>query len=135
MDGIVGRQTWNTIYRAYIGAVSGIPLTFTEGVVVPYPGTILRIGSENDAVRLLQEYLNRIAASIPGIPSVTPTGYFGNQTQEAVIAFQNFAELPPNGYVEYTTWNAITSLYRDLYAGGQLGEGQYPGYPVGSEEG
>lgn len=134
VDGIVGRQTWNAVYRAYIGAVSGIPLTFTEGVVVPYPGTILRLGSENDAVRLLQEYLNRIAASIPELPSVTPTGYFGNQTQAAVLAFQNFAGIPANGYVEFVTWNAITSLYRDLYAGNQVGDGQYPGYPVGSEE-
>ena len=134
VDGIVGRETWNNVYRAYVGAVSGIPLNFTEGVVVPYPGTILRIGSENDAVRLLQEYLNRIAASIPELPSVSPTGYFGSQTQAAVIAFQNFVGLPPNGYVEFLTWNAITSLYRDLYAGNQIAEGQYPGYPIGREE-
>jgi len=133
-DGIVGRQTWNTIYRAYIGAVSEIPLIFSEGIIVPFPGMILRIGSDNDAVRLLQEYLNRIAASISEIPSVTPTGYFGNQTQQSVLAFQRYAGLPENGYVEFTTWNAITSLYRDLYAGSRLGEGQYPGYSVGSEE-
>ena len=135
VDGIVGRQTWNTVYRAYVGAVAGIPLTFSEGLVVPYPGTILRLGSESDAVRLLQEYLNRIAASIPELPSVTPTGYFGTQTQNAVIAFQNFVGLPPNGYVEFLTWNAITSLYRDLYAGNQIAQGQYPGYPIGSVEG
>ena len=135
VDGIVGRQTWNTVYRAYIGAVSGIPLTFDEGMIVPYPGTILRIGSENDAVRLLQEYLDRISRAIPELPGVTPTGYFGTQTQNAVIAFQNFVGLPPNGYVEFTTWNAITSLYRDIYVGDQLRDGQYPGYPIGSEEG
>ena len=135
VDGIVGRQTWNTVYRAYIGAVAGIPLTFSEGLVVPYPGTILRLGSESDAVRLLQEYLNRIASSIPELPSVTPTGYFGTQTQNAVISFQNFVGLPPNGYVEFLTWNAITSLYRDLYAGNQIAQGQYPGYPIGSVEG
>ncbi len=134
VDGIVGRQTWNAVYKAYVGAVSGIPLTFSEGIVVPYPGTILRLGSESDAVRLLQEYLNRISASIPELPSVTPTGYFGNQTQEAVLAFQNYEGLPANGYVEFVTWNAITSLYRDLYAGAQVGEGQYPGYMLGSEE-
>ena len=86
VDGIVGRQTWNTVYRAYIGAVAGIPLTFDEGMIVPYPGTILRIGSENDAVRLLQEYLDRISRAIPELPGVTPTGYFGTQTQNAVIA-------------------------------------------------
>lgn len=133
-DGVVGRQTWNTVYRAYIGVISELPPTFTEGLIVPFPGTILRIGSDNDAVRLLQEYLNRIAADIPSLPSVTPTGYFGNQTQQAVLAFQRLAGLPENGYVEFSTWEAITSLYRDIYAGGRLGEGQYPGYPVGSGE-
>lgn len=134
MDGIVGRQTWNTVYRAYLGAISGIPLIFSEGVIVPYPGVILRIGSENDAVRLAQEYLNRIAISVPEIPSVTPTGYFGEQTQAAVLALQRLLGLPQNGYIEFVTWNAITSLYRDLYGGEQLREGQYPGYPIGSEE-
>lgn len=133
-DGIVGRQTWNTVVRAYLGAVGNIPLQFSEGTVVPYPGTILRIGSENDAVRLLQEYLNRIAMSVPELPTVTPTGYFGTQTQAAVIAFQNLVGLPPNGYVEFATWNAITSLYQDIYISDQLAEGQYPGFVLGSEE-
>ena len=32
VDGIVGRQTWNTVYRAYIGAVAGIPLTSPRGL-------------------------------------------------------------------------------------------------------
>jgi peptidoglycan hydrolase-like protein with peptidoglycan-binding domain len=84
-------------------------------------------------VRLLQEYLNYIAQYYPQIPSVSPTGYFGSRTQEAVIAFQRLQGLTPNGTVGANTWNEISSLYSDLYLGSRLGEGQYPGYDVSAE--
>ena len=130
-DGIVGPLTWQAIYDAYLGVISTIPVQYTEGVIVPFQGVVLREGSENDAVRLLQEYLNYIAQSFPSIPTVSVTGYFGPRTREAVIAFQEEAGLPINGQVSAVTWNAITSLYSDLYTGQQLGEGQYPGFETG----
>ena len=130
-DGIVGPLTWQAIYDAYLGIISTIPVQYTEGVIVPFQGVILREGSESDAVRLLQEYLNYIARSFPSIPTVSTTGYFGPRTREAVIAFQEEAGLPINGQVSAVTWNAITSLYSDLYTGQQLGEGQYPGFETG----
>jgi peptidoglycan hydrolase-like protein with peptidoglycan-binding domain len=111
--------------------ISTIPVQYTEGVIVPFQGVVLREGSESDAVRLLQEYLNYIAISFPSIPTVSTTGYFGPRTREAVIAFQEEAGLPINGQVSAVTWNAITSLYSDLYTGQQLGEGQYPGFETG----
>ena len=83
-------------------------------------------------VRILQEYLNDISQFFPQLPSVNPTGYFGPQTEEAVIAFQNFRGLTPNGTVGAATWNEITTLYSDLYRGNRLGEGQYPGYEIGA---
>lgn len=130
-DGIVGEITWNAIYNAYLGIVSTIPLEYTEGNVVPFPGTVLRIGSESDAVRLLQEYLNYIATSFETIPTVNVTGYFGERTREAVLAFQELAGIPASGAVGAVTWNAITDVYSDLYNGSILGEGQYPGFEVG----
>ena len=39
--------------------------------------------------------------------------------------------LPVSGLVNAVTWGAITDLYSDLYIGSRLGEGQYPGSPVG----
>ena len=81
-------------------------------------------------MRLLQEYLNYISQFYNQIPSVTPTGYFGERTREAVIAFQRFSGIEPNGTVAAATWNAITSLYNDLFAGNRLNEGQYPGYAI-----
>jgi peptidoglycan hydrolase-like protein with peptidoglycan-binding domain len=131
-DGVVGEETWNAIYDAYLGIVRTIPLQYVEGNVVPFPGIFLRVGAESDSVRLLQEYLNYISAFYPEIPSVSPTGYFGSRTQEAVIAFQRLQGLTPNGTVAANTWNEITSLYSDLYLGSRLGEGQYPGYEIGN---
>ena len=132
-DGVVGEVTWDQLYRAYIGIVNTIPPVYTEGNTLPYPGTPLRIGSDSETVRLLQEYLNYVAATYPSIPTVSPTGYFGPRTQEAVLAFQNLAGITPTGIVAATTWLALTELYNVLYTGMQLRDGQYPGFAVGAE--
>ena len=129
--GIVDLATWDVLYRTYLGFIATIPFKYTEGITLPYPGIPLRLGSESETVRLLQEYLNDIAAFFPQIPTVNPTGYFGPQTQASVIAFQNFRGLEPSGTVGAATWNEITDLYTDLYSGNRLSEGQFPGYSIG----
>ncbi|MBQ1230570.1 MAG: peptidoglycan-binding protein [Clostridia bacterium] len=131
-DGVVGEQTWNRIYRAYVGIVRTIPTEYTEGYTVPYGGVPLRIGSESDAVTLLQEYLNYIGLTYPEIPQTSVTGYFGPRTQEAVLAFQNQFGLSPSGVVASVTWNAIIELYNAIYQGALLREGQHPGFDVGA---
>ena len=132
MDGVVGEQTWETITNAYYGIIRRIPVSFVEGNIIPYQGTILRQGDQSEEVRVLQEYLNYISRFIAEIPSVSPTGYFGPQTQASVVAFQRLYGLPANGAVDAATWAAIADLYSDLYIGGRLNEGQYPGFEVGS---
>lgn len=131
-DGIVGEETWRAVYNAYIGIVSTIPLKYTDGNTVPFPGVFLRIGTESDEVRLLQEYLNFISGYVTEIPSVSPTGYFGPRTQAAVVAFQNYYGIPATGVVGPVAWGGITSLYSDLYIGARLNDGQFPGFTVGA---
>ncbi len=131
-DGVVGRETWNTMYNAYLGIIGTVPVSYTEGLTVPFPGVILRIGAESDQVRLLQEYLRFIAEYEDSVPTVNPTGYFGTMTEASVLAVQRLAGLEQTGSVDISTWTAITELYRDLYSTERLGEGQYPGYEVGS---
>ena len=131
-DGIVGELTWNAIYNAYLGIVGEIPLKYIEGNVLPYPGTLLRIGSDSDAVLLLQQYINVIAQVYPEVNSVNTTGYFGTQTDAAVKAIQTISGLNPNGLVGAITWGAITSLYSDIVNGSRLNDGQYPGFAVGT---
>jgi peptidoglycan hydrolase-like protein with peptidoglycan-binding domain len=132
ITGTVDLATWDIMYRTYLGFLETIPFKYIEGNVLPYPGIPLRLGSEDETVRLLQEYINYISQFIPEIPSTGVTGYFGTQTQNAVLALQNFFGIEQTGTVAAATWDAITDLYSDLYNGGRLGEGQYPGYTVGA---
>lgn len=131
-DGTVGELTWNRIYNVYRGLIASIPIRYTEGVTLPYPGEALTLGSEGSAVTVLQEYLNYIASTYPEIPRVRADGIFGTGTQAAVIAFQNLFDVPGEGrgIVTSVTWNAITNVYDDLYNGNRANPGQYPGYDI-----
>ena len=131
-DGIVGEVTWRELTDVYRGLVASIPLRYTEGVILPYPGAALAVGSEGEEVRVLQEYLSYIAESYDAIPAVTPDGVFGNATERAVRAFQELFAIPEaTGAVGSVTWGAITSVYEDLYQGNRAEEGQFPGYTIG----
>ena len=131
-DGIMGQQTWNELYKAYRGILDSTAVM--EGGVVLYPGTVMRIGSQGEYVQILQEYLAYISEFYPEIPAVQVTGVFGNQTQAAVIAFQNLFGLEAAGIVGPLTWDAIASLYSDLRVGNDKQPGQFPGTELAEGE-
>lgn len=130
-DGVVGELTWNAIYNAYRGIVDEIPLQYIEGNILPFAGIVLRQGSDNDSVLLLQQYINVIAQIFDEVNSVELTGYFGAQTDRAVRSIQEITGLEANGIVGAITWDAITSLYSDIVNGSRLNDGQYPGFQIG----
>lgn len=132
VTGVVDALTWEAIYSSYLGIIGTIPEEFTEGVAVPYGGVPLTLGAESEQVLFLQKYINFIAQYYTEIPTVAETGYFGTQTQNAVRAIQRLFGIRELGVVGILTWNVIADTYEDLYQGAQLGEGQYPGYEVGS---
>ena len=63
---------------------------------------------------------------------VSVTGYFGSMTEAAVRELQEILGIPSSGIVGAVTWNAIAELYRDLFLGNQLQDGQYPGNELGA---
>ncbi len=128
--GVVDERTWDDIYRAYAGIVESIPTEDAEYIPVPYPGTVLQEGMTSDYVRILQEYLTFIHETIPEIPSVRNTGYFGPLTRASVTAFQRYSGLPENGAVGVVTWDAISGLYSDLRFGYDKRPYQAPGYVI-----
>lgn len=129
--GIIDRQTWNNLYRAYAGIVESIPFDNETSVVI-YPGTVLKEGSNNDYVRILQEYLTYINKTYPEIPAVNNTGYFGPLTRQSVIAFQKRFGLAQTGSVGGAVWNDISGLYSDLRYGTDKRPYQSPGYTISS---
>ncbi len=126
-DGIVGRQTWEEIYRVYRGILnSNIQLAGGE-LPLPWGGTILQYGSRGEDVRALQQYLNAVSGIIPDMPTVEETGYFGDDTRNAVRIFQAETNLTADGIVGRQTWEMLTSIYADIQSGLIPRPGQFPG--------
>ncbi len=90
----------------------------------PYSFTkTLKLGDCSEDVYVLQNALNYIRASYPGIPKISnPSGRFDNATLEAVKAFQKIFSLGETGEVNYQTWYKISYV---LIAVKKLAESVY----------
>ena len=107
--GVVTPTVWDALYKVYIDIINSVtPSLPNQG----YPGYDLRRGDSNEAVRLMQTYLNSISRDrYPNIPTVNEDGVFGGETERAVIAFQQSTGLNPTGVIDVTTWERISELY------------------------
>lgn len=129
VDGLVGRQTWQAMEDAYESIRTSTDLI--DGGIILFPGRVLQAGFQGEDVATIQEYLAYIATVYPAIPAPAVTGVYGLETVQAVEAFQREFDLPVNGIVGVTTWDAIASLYSDLRTGNTQRLGQYPGTVLG----
>ena len=100
------------IYEAEV--IEDYPYSFT---------TNLKEGDCSNDVYILQNALNYIRGSYPGIPAIeNPSGKFDKQTTEAVEAFQKVFNLSRTGIVNYQTWykisyilTAVTDMTESIY--------------------
>ncbi len=133
--GVVDLATWDKIYNVYLGLIESVSYYYREGVVVPFPGEVIRPGDSGDIVRILQEYLNYIGTTYTSIPRVNVDGVYGPATLAAVTAFMDLFNIPgQRGPIYNVLWNQIANVYEDVYNGNQAAEGQFPGYTVGGGE-
>ena len=131
-NGIVDRLVWERIQNTYYSFLESVPFEFSEGVLLPFPGRVLRVGIEGEDVRALQEYLNLISDTYTNIPKLTVDGVYGPGTAVAVSEFKRIFDIPGDPErVSVQTWDAITNVYEDLLNGSVVREGQYPGYVIG----
>lgn len=126
--GEIDEETYRVLYEVYTGILLSLPADLFQNEAAPYPGAPLVLGSQSDAVRNLQTYLNRIAASYPSLGTLEVTGIYDPATEAAVSEFQRLNGLPVTGTVPAVTWNTIADTYDDLRSGDYLGQGQYPGF-------
>lgn len=137
-DGIVGKSTWYKISSIY-AAVTRLAELDSEGTTlgigtVP-PSAMLRQGSRGQDVITLQYLLNVISQYYPTVPAPAQDGIFGSGTKQAVIAFQQAAQITPDGIVGPLTWSRLYSVYKGIgqnvpmppSAGGGTGGTQQPG--------
>ena len=117
VTGKVTPNVWDVINSVYRGILNVIPDGFLPPSVALYPGYPLRVGSEGEEVRYIQEYLNYISETFTDIPRVTPDGDFGSATENAVKRYQEIFGLTPNGIVGSVTWNSIVDTFLSLYDG------------------
>ncbi len=114
VTGIVDNATWNTISRIYTETVNSLPEGYQGDNAKLYPGYFLTLGMRNQNVTDLQTYLSAIAQNINAIPSVSVTGYYGEQTENAVSEFQRLYGIPVSGAVGPVTWYQIAREYDAL---------------------
>ena len=128
--GIVDRATWDILYRIYSGINENVNAENNGETVILYPDIILKAGTTNDYVRIIQQYLCYISKTFKYIPTVNATGYFGPLTKNAVCSFQNHFGLMVNGVIGTATWDKIAGIYSDLRLGYKKRTGQFPGYTI-----
>ncbi len=107
-QGLNSVQILRRYYGNDIEIVTNAPV---RGYVPSYPGTPLRRGSRGPDVVQMQVMLNRIDQNYPAIPRVTADGIFGQQTENAVRAFQRIFNLTEDGIVGRSSWYQMVRLY------------------------
>lgn len=107
-QGLNSVQILRRYYGNDIEIVTNAPV---RGYVPSYPGTPLRRGSRGPDVVQMQVMLNRIGQNYPAIPRVTADGIFGQQTENAVRAFQRIFNLTEDGIVGRSSWYQMVRLY------------------------
>lgn len=76
-----------------------------------YVGYPLQLGSREESVKFLREYLNFISNFYPLIPKLGPGDIFDEDTKKAVQTFQGIFGLKKSGIVDYATWYKISDIY------------------------
>ena len=114
VTGIVDTATWNTITRIYTETVAALPPDYAGQNAKLYPGYFLTPGTRNQNVTDLQTYLSFIGQNIGEIPPPAITGYYGEQTENAVRAFQRLFGVTESGSVGPVTWYLIAREYDAL---------------------
>ena len=119
ITGIVDVETWDLLFRTILGIFNTLP---PQDVYLPnlrYPGIEYKRDDNIDpsGVFIIQEMLSYISLVIPSIPPISEQGLFGEETENAVITFQQIVGIEPTGIVDEATWNELAITYRELRFG------------------
>ena len=132
-DGIIGKATWYQLVRLYVG-VNNLAELESQGQTfyrVNWQGSeTLQEGNTGQSVRQLQYMLRVVSDYISTVPAVAIDGIFGPATQAAVIAYQRYAGLTPDGIVGQNTWQSLYNQVSGILSSEETAGLQYTGQPL-----
>ena len=108
-DGIVGRATWNELYRVYQDIVGSELLLSQQDI--PWPGTARYCGSEAKGAGPAAPGVFEYSWQRLGNPTDSGDRVFWRFDPQCGPAFPGPVNLPPDGIVGKQTWDALASLY------------------------
>lgn len=107
LTGITDLATWERIVERYDAAI--IRRGPAEPIEVIWdPGQEYTIGDEGANIYLMQTLLIWLSKDNNDIQEIGHTGQFDPDTQQALIAFQSLAGIPPTGVLDRNTWKHLS---------------------------
>ncbi|NBK97330.1 MAG: peptidoglycan-binding protein [Erysipelotrichia bacterium] len=108
VDGIVGELTWDAMVNQIhnLGVVPNIPVASRS--------YFLSLGTRGLDVYKMQQYINAIANTTPCIKPINADGIFGNNTRQAVMMYQYYYGINPDGVLGSLTWDNIFKDYLQI---------------------
>lgn len=111
VTGTVDRVTWEALFASY-QTVEYLNANPYSVYVYRQGQPPLTIGTQNDAVYLLQIILQQLRNSYTDMPAVdTPTGIYTVNTADAVRSMQHRSGINETGVTDKATWDRIVTLY------------------------
>ena len=114
VDGIVGRTTWNSLYRTASRLRQSGPVVTLKRL--PYPGTPLTVGSDSSTVLYYTILLQRIAYYYQSVENPPLSSQYTEETANATRSAQELLGLPQTGVADAETWTAVEALSLQLAA-------------------
>lgn len=112
VTGKVDLETWNMLFKIYNESLAIIN---APGMISPFSvelkDGVLEKGNRCDTVYIVQVMLDTLRVEFNSIPYTDITGYYGEETEEAVRKFQQSSGLDSTGIIDITTWNSMASSY------------------------
>jgi len=132
-DGVIGPATWAALYEQSqkLRSQDGLLLAYN---LLPWPGKDVQQGDQSTDVAYVQYLLQYIGYFYDTVQDPGGVdGMFGPLTKASLESYQREFNLPVTGVADEFTWNALTSTFISLAAGGsetsaQAGTEEYPGY-------
>ena len=114
VDGIVGRTTWNSLYRTASRLRQSGPVVTLRRL--PYPGIPLTVGSDSSTVLYYTILLQRIAYYYQSVENPPLSSQYTEETANATRSAQELLGLSQTGVADAETWTAVEALSLQLAA-------------------